>query len=388
MGFLKMNKTYCSAAFCHIYSDSKGQYKLCCHAYDHLNELKKFNSKTHTPFEYFLSDELEDIRNRMLSGEKIGGCEKCYELEDAGFQSPRIFRYHSDKITMFEPRDIELKLRIFGNNCNLACYMCIPFNSSTRTRELKEMGIFDEISKGKVFDADITKDQWEKMYQEILDNIHMVGDIHLTGGEPFLLHKHYKFIKSIPDEHAKHIHLTYDTNFTNIKYKGKYIFEYLEKFKSAVFNISCDHYGDKLSWIRYPIDVQQFEDNIRYFQNNTPKNMKINRLNCTVSILNVEDLDAIKDYYRHNFDLDVNFNNIVNTPYYLNIKNHPRKKELIEKYRSNPEYSQAIVRLERPAVMDQWNYGIDYIKKLDDHRKTQFEKLWPNYIKVNSLEVD
>lgn len=380
-----MNKTYCRAAFGHIYSDSAGKYKLCCHAYDHTSELKQFNSKTHAPFEYFLSEAMEDIRNRMMIGEKIGGCEKCYDIEREGFESPRLFRYNRHFPVATDVEDVELKLRIFGNHCNLACYMCIPFNSSTRTKELKDMGLYEEIGGRKVFDARLDRDQWNIVQKDIIENIDLVGTIHITGGEPFLLPKHFTFIESIPEEAAADIQLTYDTNFTTIEHKGKSVFEYLKKFKLVKLNISCDHYGDKLSWIRYPIDVQSFEQNLRIFDDTNFKNLysnvEINRLNVTTSILNVEDLDDIKNYYLDNFNIETDFHNVVNTPYYLNIKNHPLKQQLIRKYKNNPEYQTVIRNLKRKSNSNQWNYAIWYLNKLDNHRKTDYTKLW-NYKRV------
>ena len=35
-----------------------------------------------------------------------------------------------------------------------------------------------------------------------------------------------------------------------------------DKFEEINLGVSCDHYGEKLKWIRYPIDVEEFESNI------------------------------------------------------------------------------------------------------------------------------
>ena len=37
-----------------------------------------------------------------------------------------------------------------------------------------------------------------------------------------------------------------------------------EKIKNLQLEVSCDHYGEKLKWIRYPIDVDTFEENLYY----------------------------------------------------------------------------------------------------------------------------
>ena len=67
-----MKDTYCAAAFNHIYSNSAGVYSLCCHASTNTSELNDFKTKDYTPFEFFKSDKMEDIRNRMLENKPIG----------------------------------------------------------------------------------------------------------------------------------------------------------------------------------------------------------------------------------------------------------------------------------------------------------------------------
>ena len=78
---MKDNGTYCPLIFNEIYADSSGEYRLCCHA--RSTELsKKYKSQTHKPFEYFMSPEMEDIRDKVLSGEKIEACNVCYKQEE------------------------------------------------------------------------------------------------------------------------------------------------------------------------------------------------------------------------------------------------------------------------------------------------------------------
>ena len=69
--------------FSEIYVDNAGRYKLCCHA-ERIDELEKYNSSTHNPFDFFLSKEMDEIRNKMLSGQKISACEICYHQEKYG----------------------------------------------------------------------------------------------------------------------------------------------------------------------------------------------------------------------------------------------------------------------------------------------------------------
>ena len=61
----KRNKSYCPLAFHEIYVDNAGRYRLCCHARP-MKEMEKFEENKNLPFEYFFSDEMEDIREKMF----------------------------------------------------------------------------------------------------------------------------------------------------------------------------------------------------------------------------------------------------------------------------------------------------------------------------------
>ena len=131
-----MNKSFCPMAFKEIYTDNSGQYRLCCHAKQN-NDLKKYNSSNTLPFEFFTSEEMENIRNDMFEGKLIDDCEVCYNLEKLTVKSHRTLKQLEKYGYDTELKNIGLKLRINGSYCNLSCYMCSPYNSSTRRNELK-----------------------------------------------------------------------------------------------------------------------------------------------------------------------------------------------------------------------------------------------------------
>ena len=158
----------------------------------------------------------------------------------------------------------------------------------------------------------------------------------MTGGEPLQLPKYWEFLEKIPEKHSKNIRVSQDSNLTNIHYKNKSIMDIAPKFEKFHVGVSVDHYGDKLSYMRYPINVEKFEHNLREI---SEYNVYY-KANCTVSILNVDDILQIKDYYTNNFNLKdkISFHNIVRGPAYLSIRNLPQKMkdEYIEKYHEFP----------------------------------------------------
>ena len=271
---------------------------------------------------------------------------------------------------------VTLKLRINGTFCNLSCYMCIPYNSSTRRNEMNKIYPegWDFFSESDY--VSVKSKEWYLIVNDIIDNIERVDTIHITGGEPLQLPKHWEMLDLISEEHAKNIELQYDTNFTELRYKNHSVWDIENKFKRIHWGISCDHYGKKLEYIRYPIDIKKFEANLR-----ETKDFQTRNLNCTTSLLNVEDLISIKDYYKQNFNIEVKFTSVVMTPKILSIRNLPeeKKQQLINRYEHIPEFAYVLSELKKEGNSTDLKAGIEYMKKLSKQRNMNHAELWPQY---------
>ena len=374
--FAEKNKSYCPMAFREIYVDNAGRYRLCCHA-KQREDLKKYSDDETLPFDFFKSPEMEAIRNDMFLGKPITGCETCYKMEEStGGHSYRTDKYLRKYGVVDDIDKINLKLRINGSACNLGCYMCFPYNSSTRRNELKAV-YGDAYKKIPGFEIDfkpVKFSQYEKIKQNILDNIHLVGYMNMTGGEPLQLPKHWELVNAIPEEHAKHIKISYDTNLTKLRWKNHSVWDLADKFQEINLGVSCDHYGEKLKWIRYPIDVEEFESNI------SEARELVTRLNCTVSILNIEDLYEMSVYYRKKFNVDITFHNIARGPGFLSIRNLPDKYKT-EYMRRYSELDYVIDELQKdPISSNQLQKAFKYCDDLSKHRKFNWRDLWPNFL--------
>ena len=371
-----MNKSYCPLPFTEIYVDNAGKYKLCCHAWQTKDSFAVPDEVL--PFDYFFSEEMEELRNKLMQGEKLRDCRKCYELEEAGKISYRhkAIKKHG---LVDDIRDVTLKLRINGSSCNLACYMCHPYNSSTRRKELKEIWgndfdiMFSDVNKVK-FNSNaksMKRNVWNSTISNINKHIHLVKEIHMTGGEPLQLPRHWEWIDSIPMEHKKNIKLSYDSNITQLRYKNHHVLDLKEQFKEVHFGISCDHFKEKLEYIRYPIDYKQFEENLKIIIENFS-----HTINVTVGLLNIDELDEIRLYYKElGANPKLNFN-IVSTPRALSIRNLP--EEVKEKYRKKyPEYKFVIAELNRPKHTEDWyEHMSEYMDKLYEHRGLDWRKVF------------
>ena len=376
----KIPKSYCPAAFTEIYSGSDGIYRLCCHSRP-SPELKEINKKRRVaPFEYFLSPEMDQIRDDMMSGKVRPECIKCMKLEEIGDISPRHLWLLKSGLQS-DVEKVNLKLRIAGSFCNLGCYMCSPTNSSTRRKVLNEIYEDDNEMKNIFYFDHFTykHNHWNEIFKDILNHIHLIDKIHMTGGEPLQLPKYWEFLESIPDEHAKNIKISHDTNLTKIRYKNQSIYNVIERFKHVFYGISADHYGEKLAWIRNPIDVKEFESNLKEIVS-TKAGKKIN---VAISMLNIDDIFEIEEYYRNEFSIAINVENVVVTPIHLSICNLPQKMKdmYIEKYE---KYPFIVAELKRDSH-GLYEKGLQYCDDLSRNMGKDFRILWKDWLdKVES----
>ena len=398
-----MNKSYCGLFFNEIYSENRGCYNVCCLGAPDNHLEKKFKTKEVTPFEFFLSKEMDEIREKALKGELIDSCKICYDEEELVGNSKRLM-YAKQGRNIPPPTKVEkvtLKLRAFGNYCNLSCISCHPFNSTGRIKELTATGqLSDESLHLNTFSkVRMGYKEWQATKKDILDNIDKIAGLHLQGGEPLLIPQHWQLLmEDISAADAKNIRLHYNTNLTKLEYKNYTVYDLFEKFAAVDFSVSCDHFGDKLHFMRYPIDVEEFENNLIEVWPH------VSQIACTVQLLNVNDLPEIKYYYEKKYKIPVVFTGYVTSPEFMNIRHLPKtfKEKLIERYEgdhlgdatNNFEWDDTLhykfgeispnlfvseLRLEAKKY---WLMkGFEYLDTLGKHRGIDWMELWSKDLK-------
>lgn len=374
-----MNKSYCPKAFKEIYSDSAGRYRLCCHA--RPNKTYNANVNDTLPFDYFLSNEIEEYRQKMFENELIDECKICYDIEKKSDTSYRKKAMEEHGITD-NIDGITLKVRAFGSYCNLACYMCHPYNSTTRQNEINKIFNSDELYLKFIKPGGMTakskrtkKDDFEKYMSHILENIDKIGKFQMIGGETLQLPKYWEFLNRIPDQYARNIAISQETNLSKIEYKGNTLKGLSNKFRHVYLGVSVDHFGKKNEFIRYPINHSEFEKNVDMILTMEKINFKFN---ATVSILNIDDIFEIDKYYENRFRKRITFHNIVRGPEYLSIRNLPQqlKNEYMKKYK---DYPYIIAELKQPNTMP-IKIFFEYCDLLANHRGTDWRSEWSDFI--------
>lgn len=304
----KKNKTYCRNPFDGVVFAPNGRMQMCCVA-QWVGDLKNFTDikNIDSVNDYFNGPYMSNIRERMLKGEYVPECTRCYRDEKLYGRSERTFtneRYFAENKDIHEHSIKKINIK-FGNNCNLKCKMCFPYNSSELFKEWKQLG-------WNASDQDPNKDTSWRFYEGYLEedykwpknksNLKKLMEaatnakiLHITGGEPTIQPEFYSFLKYlIAKNKAKDIILEVVTNATKIH---PAFFDLTKKFKSLVLMISMDAVGKTYEYIRYPANYNTVYENILKYRDFILSLGGESKLvfNYTLQVLNVHNtIEAIK----------------------------------------------------------------------------------------------
>lgn len=329
--------SFCVLPWIHLATRPNGDMRICCVANasgaesgDYTVGLVKMengqpaNFSKDLPTEAFNNDYMKSVRKTMLAGEVPASCLKCYEEEQQGIASKRIWEtgtWHlEEQIDIQEliretaedgtvPHKLQyLDLRL-GHTCNLKCVMCSPHDSSLWVPEHKKiMPLIRSplIKKQMDWKPELFNNQWHEnpaFWEQIYDQIPNIKQLYFAGGEPLLIKEHKMFLKEIIKRgYADKISLRYNTNGILV---NEEIIEIWEQFKKVKVGVSLDGIGDRVGYIRYPTDFKKVEENLRRLDN-TKDNIRIN-IALAVQILNIKHIpDFIKWKVTSNFK-KVNF---------------------------------------------------------------------------------
>lgn len=275
------SKTFCSMAWDHQFIDPTGRVKPCCRFAEKFRPAEN-NLNNKTLSEVFYGDWMNDIRQKMLSGDTVPGCIRCYQEEAAGKKSLRE-RYHENKdLPIDELVDINhptirwIELAI-SNDCNLACRMC---DSRYAWKWFKEEIAMHGSSLNTV---EHSKSDISNIFPFIHDLVH----IKFTGGEPLLTKDQWVLVdKMINERDCSNILLNYSTNCT-IMPKDSWIDKW-KKFKQVEFALSFDSANPEESeYIRWPAKYETTEAVTKRFLEIKKEHGFHVFLRSTISLLNV-----------------------------------------------------------------------------------------------------
>ncbi len=403
---------YCPLPFNHIYSNSNGTWMPCCHSTSTKNsDNAKVNTSNTSMMDWWKSDTMNNIRNEMLgkttSTEATDHyCYKCKKQEADGVKSTRMdWRdtitkrldqqharntlmasdsyndYNEMDLSDIDSRFLYLKLRIFGNLCNLSCYMCWPTNSTIRINDISRMSKktqFDwfrdssdiKIKKPKII-AKVDADQFAKSLEQIKQISHLISIIKITGGEPMIMDSHYKLLDALIESgDAKHIQLNYQTNLTKFSRGEEVFFKSMKKFNYIHLSISIDSVGEYDEYIRKNGNTATVDANIEKLKGHSNVGIGISNTVSMLSVLQHTQFNKkYSEFNPHYF--------VLTQPTYLNIKHLPDK--IKDKLLTEIDNEHIVNMLKQPRDDREFQKAIKYCLELDllYKRKRGVFDLWP-----------
>lgn len=312
------NKSLCSYPWRGACIYPTGLVKPCCYWLSANGNINEANSNIKNDPRN--SAEWNKIREDMLAGNPVKGCEKCQEMESVGNHSGRLSSLYylvptENKLAPLE--DLEVS---FSNLCNLACVGCGDFNSTKWSTENIKAG-----RPGmKLIDNKFDWAQWD------LSNL---KTLKILGGEPFM--EPDRFCELLESVNLSQIELVVNTNGTILP--NQRLKALIEKCKQVKFLVSIDGIGLVNDWNRWPGKFQNiveamnvYETWWKYFDNITLKTHSV------VNIFNIFTMEDFINFMKKDFPSWTASFMWVNNPGWQSIQALPQevKTRLINEFSS------------------------------------------------------
>ena len=358
------SKTFCPYPWIHVMTQPSGTVNFCCVANGQIKTDDSFMEfdglQTGTPIllnkggdmrDVWNSKHYKHIRRQMDTGERVVGCEPCYDLEDLGIPSYRTnyikdwlgWHRNADEIERIIEKSRENDYHVdeppqyldfrLGTLCNLRCRMCQSQNSSAIYKELKDDDLYTQEERDFVVKhthwndfSDYTQPWFDtpEFLESVEEWLPNVNRLYFTGGEPTIIQRTYWILeKCVELGIAKDIDLVFNSNMTNIQPR---FLDLLAKFRDVLMCLSVDGYGQYNEYIRSGSTWSVVDKHIRdYAQSEVVGNILFSPVVQIYNILNITDLldyaEEITQFSGRRIDISFLMNNY---PKCLDIRNLPK----------------------------------------------------------------
>jgi hypothetical protein len=364
-----------------------------CHRTNH----HKFDTDK---FDFHNTPSKLDDRNRMLAGAwPETGCNYCKDIESAGGQSDRITNLDFPGIhapteldqdptaTHVTPRILEV---YFDNTCNLKCLYCGPHFSSLWDAENIKFG-------GSAFVKDLNFQQnKKKLFEWLKVNGHNLSVFNILGGEPLYQEELEQCLTLFEQYPAPELKLQI---FTNLNARLPYLQKIIQRIKKLIDNncirefeitASLDCWGPQQEYVRYPLDLREWETNFEYLLSNPWINLIVSSTVTPLTVKTLPDL-LIKINEWNKIRPVYHYQNSVNGPDYMFIdifgdifKNDFDQIIKLKPGRTPEEissrnYMLGIAKQSESAApnVDKIRRLFDFLNKMDLRRKTSWPSTFP-----------
>jgi len=264
------SKTFCMLPWMHMHAFPDGRaYPCCLSDYWHpVGDLRK-----NTMEEVWNQDAYKTMRTNMLAGKECKECTKCYEQEQHGAFSMRndSNRNYGHHIAEAEQTNADgsvddFKIRYwdvrFSNLCNFSCRSCGPiFSSNWYNDHVKLYNRKPDVLGRDMARVEYTAGNEESMLEQMERHIPYLEQVYFAGGEPLIMKEHYYLLEKLIEHGKTDIRIQYNTNFSEMRYKDKHVYDYWKHFKNVSVGASLDASGARAELIRKGADWKQTLEN-------------------------------------------------------------------------------------------------------------------------------
>jgi radical SAM protein with 4Fe4S-binding SPASM domain len=360
---LTESKTFCMLPWMHMHAFPDGRVYPCCLAdYWHtLGDLRK-----NTMEEVWNQLPYRNLRQNMMLEKPSNECKKCYEQEANGAFSMRndsnrnyghlIKEVENTKLDGTHP---EFKIRYwdvrFSNLCNFSCRSCGPiFSSNWYNDHVKMYNRKPDVLGREMARVEYTAGDEDSMIEQMLPHIPYLEQVYFAGGEPLIMKEHYFMLEKLIEHGKTDVRIQYNTNFSELAFKDKHVFEYWKHFKNVSVGASLDGMGAQAELIRKGANWKQTVNNRERMMVEVPHVDFY--VSSTVSAMNVlHVLDFHKEWTQLGLIEAKDWNiNICQSPdwYRIDILPEKFKKEIVV-----PAYKEHIKWLEPQDTLNRATTG-------------------------------
>ena len=304
---LTQSDVFCMLPWVHMHAFPDGRVYPCCLAdYWHpLGDLRK-----NTMREVWNQDKYRTMRQNMLADKPCVECTKCYEQERHGAFSMRndANRNYGHLIsevdnTQTDGTHPEFKIRYwdvrFSNLCNFRCRTCGPiFSSNWYNDHVKMFNRVPDVLGREMSRVEYTAGDEDEMIRQMEEHVPHLEQVYFAGGEPLIMKEHYALLEKLIDLGKTDVRIHYNTNFSEMRYKNKHVYDYWRQFKHVSVGASLDGSGARAELIRKGADWAQTLENRQRMMTEVPHVDFY--VSSTVSALNVL---HVLDFHREWVDL-------------------------------------------------------------------------------------
>ena len=362
--------------------------------------------------EVWNQDAYKTMRTNMLAGKECKECTKCYEQEQHGAFSMRndSNRNYGHHIAEAEQTNVDgsvddFKIRYwdvrFSNLCNFSCRSCGPiFSSNWYNDHVKLYNRKPDVLGRDMARVEYTAGNEESMLEQMEQHIPYLEQVYFAGGEPLIMKEHYYLLEKLIEHGKTDIRIQYNTNFSEMRYKDKHVYDYWKHFKNVSVGASLDASGARAELIRKGADWEQTLENRQRMLSEVPHVDFY--VSSTISAMNaLHVLDFHKEWTELGLIEAKDWNiNICQSPdwYRPDIFSQQFKDDVItpayEKHiawldpqdslrRATNGYTSVLNLIQTQDNYSQWPEFENQIAKLDTIRNENFWDTFPEYKELN-----